>query len=177
MLGVFGLSPREHERRLQVGVGAITSVALLYALWMLPRGGFVPAELLPEVKVRRLRSAPHAVQETDSGFERLYDPPGVLGAAVFTGPSVERAVDRAARFTPIVQRYVLLDRFNEPLTSSVEGVAREWGVGVLSVSERCATRVLVPAADAVTGVPSAYRWWIAELAYESYLYESAHSAS
>ena len=177
MLGAFGPNPREHERRLQLGVGAITSVALLYALWMLPRGGLVPAEVLPEMKVRRLRSAPHAVQETDGGFERLYDPPGVLGAAVFTGRSVERVVDRAARFTPIVQRYVLLERFNEPLASSVESVAREWGVGVLSVSERCGTRVLIPAADAVIGMPSAYRWWIAELAYESYLYESAHSAS
>ena len=177
VLGAFGLNGHEHQRRAQLGIGAITSVALLCALWMLPRGGITPPELLPVGKVRRLRAAPHSVQETDGGFERLYDPPGVLGAVVFAGRSAERAVYQAARFTPIVERYVLLEQFNGPLAASVQSVAREWGVGVLSVSPRYGTQVLIPAADAVTGVPSAYRWWIAELAYESYLYDSAHAAS
>lgn len=177
MLGALEICPDEHERRKQAGVGAITSTALLHGLWMLPPHAPTPAAALPEVKVQRLRAAPHAAVETSAGFELTYSPPGVLRSVAFFGRSVERAVDRAVRFTPIVERHVLVTEDQQPVAAPTECIAREWGVGILSVGLGSCPEVLVPASPAETGVPSVYRWWAAELAYERYLYENAHPVS
>ena len=51
----------------------------------------------------------------------------------------------------------------------------------MSESSLCAAgnspEILVPAIPAETGVPSVYRWWMAELAYERYLYENTQLVS
>ena len=177
MLGALDISTGEHERRVRAGLGAITSTALLHGLWLLPPGGSTPSGMLPEVKVQRLRHAPHTAVETDAGFERTYAPPGILRSVAFSGRSVARTVDRAARFTPIVQRFVLIDESQKPVASSTECVAREWGVGIISLRRGSCPEVLVPASPAETGIPSVYRWWVAELAYERYLYESTQPVS
>ena len=177
MLGAFELSPNEHERRARARVGAIVSTALLHGLWLLPPGGPTPLGMLPDVKVQRLRAAPHAAVETDAGFERTYSPPGVLRSVALSGRNVERTVDRAARFTPIVQRFVLVDENQEPLNSSTACAAREWGVGIMSVRPGAGPHVLIPAGSADTGIPSVYRWWVAELAYERYLYKNTQPVS
>ncbi len=70
-------------------------------------------------------------------------------------------------------RLVLIEENQEPVASFIECVAREWGVGIMSLRCGACPEVLVPASPAETGVPSVYRWWVAELAYERYLYESA----
>ncbi len=172
MLGAFELHPDEHERRQRAGVGAITSKALLHGLWLLPSGGFVSSEDLPDVKVRRLRMAPHCAIETYCGFWRTYDPPGVLRTIAFSGNNVARAVHRAARFTPIFQRVVLANESSVPVPWSVECLAREWGVGIIALHDNEDSQVVVPASSPVVGVPSVYRWWVAELAYERFLYEN-----
>ncbi len=177
MLAAFELDPKEYKRRQRIGVGAITSKALLHGLWSLPTGGFVPSEALPDVKVQRLRTAPHSVIETDRGFWRTYDPPGTLRSVAFDGSSVDRSVHRAIRFTPIVQRFVLTHGSNEPVPWPIECLAREWGVGIIDVEQKDGPRVIVPASPAEIGVPSVYRWWLAELAYKNYLYERAQLVS
>ena len=177
MLGAFELHPDEHERRYREGVGAITSKALLHGLWLLPFGGFVASEALPDVKVQRLRMAPHAVIENQRGFSRTYAPPGVLRSVAFVSNSVARSVHRAVRFTPIFQRFVLTHESSGPVPWPVECVAREWGVGIIALSEKAGPRVVVPACPAKIGVPSVYRWWVAELAYERYLYKKAQLVS
>lgn len=176
MLGALEICPSEHERRRRYGVGGITSTALLHGLWLLPPHGPTPPGMLPEVKVERLRAAPHAAVETDEGFELSYSPPGVLRSVAMRSRSVERAVDRAARFTPIVERFVLVDE-TQPVASPTECVAREWGVGIISLRYGNAPEVRVPASPAETGIPSVYRWWVAELAYERYLYENTQPVS
>ena len=67
MAGAFALHADEHERRQRAGVGAITCRALLHGLWLLPPGGSTPISMLPDVKVQRLRAAPHAAMETKGG--------------------------------------------------------------------------------------------------------------
>lgn len=171
MIGALALCPHEHERRQRAGIGAVTSTALLHGLWLLPRGGSTPPDLLPDVKVQRLRAASNVAIETDEGFIRTYEPPGVLRSVVFCDSSVGRSVDRAARFTPIVQRFALLDEEHLVVPPSVEWVAREWGVGIIGLRQGSGPRILVPASLAEIGVPSVYRWWVAELAYKSYLRE------
>lgn len=170
MTGGFELYPDEHERRQRAGVGAITCRALLHGLWLLPPGGSTPLSMLPDVKVQRLQAAPHVAIETNSGFVRTYEPPGVLRSLAFYGRDLKRSVDRAARFTPIVQRFVLVEE-QQIVHPSVDWVAREWGVGIIKLRHGYSPETLVPADLPEIGVPSVYRWWAAELAYERYLRE------
>ena len=79
MFGTLEICSSEHERRRQAGVGAVTSTALLHGLWLLSPHGPTPSEMLPEIKVQRLRAAPHVAVETDEGFELAYSPPGAVG--------------------------------------------------------------------------------------------------
>ena len=161
------------------GKGSAPSLQRLssMALWLLPFGGFVASEALPDVKVQRLRMAPHAVIENQRGFSRTYAPPGVLRSVAFVSNSVARSVHRAVRFTPIFQRFVLTHESSGPVPWPVECVAREWGVGIIALSEKAGPQVVVPACPAKIGVPSVYRWWVAELAYERYLYKKAQLVS
>ena len=177
MLAAFELDPREHKRRQWIGIGAITSKALLHGLWMLPSGGFVPSGALPDVKVQRLRMVPHSVIETDRGFWRTYYPPGTLRSVAFDGSNLDRSVHRAIKFTPIVRRFVLTHESSGPVPWPTECLAREWGVGIIDIEEEAGPRVIVPASPAEIGVPSVYRWWLAELAYKHYLYEKAQLVS
>lgn len=177
MLGAFELHPDEHERRQRAGIGAITSKALLHGLWLLPSGGFVASEALPEVKVQRLRQAPHCAVETYCGFWRTYAPPGVLRTVAFSGNNLARAVQRAVKFTPIFQRIVLVNASSIPVPWPVECLAREWGVGIIALQDNGPPQTVVPASSPVVGVPSVYRWWVAELAYERFLYRRAQLAS
>ena len=177
MHGAFELCVEEHKRRLSEGVGAITSTALLCGLWLLPSGVPVAPEQLPDTKVRRLREAPYAAVKTDAGFERIYSPPGVLRSVIFSCRRVERSVDRAIRFTPIVQRFVLINQPHVPVPSAVECIAREWGVGIIALHAEAPAEILVPAMPAELGIPNVYRWWVAELAYKHYLYDIAQLVS
>lgn len=177
MLGAFELDEAEHMRRDQQGVGAVTSCGLLHGLWMLPTGGPVNAAALPDIKVQRLRSAPEMAQETPQGFVRTYSPPGILRAAAFVGGSLLQRVCRAARFTPIVERYAVADYRRRTVPLRVEYLAREWGVGIIETNQIGAYELKVPAAPAERGVPGVYRWWAAEQAYQCLLYESAQLVS
>ena len=170
MTGAFELYRDEHERRQGAGVGAITCRALLHGLWLLPPGGSTPLSMLPDVKVQRLQAAPHVAIETNGGFVRSYEPPGVLRSLAFYGKDLKRSVERAARFTPIVQRFVLVEE-QQIVHPSVDWFAREWGVGIIRLRQGSSPRVLVPASPAEVGIPSVYRWWVAELAYERFLQE------
>ncbi|MGD9794568.1 MAG: hypothetical protein AB7V43_13910 [Acidimicrobiia bacterium] len=176
MLLGFELDPVEHRRRSHLGVGALTSTELLHGLWLLPSHVPVPLSAVPPSKVERLRAAAHSVNETGCGFERLYSPPGIVRSVAFVGRNAERLVQRAIRFTPIFQRVAVVADSPQPLSSRVECTAREWAVGIIEVDAGAAT-VAIAAGPAETGVPSVYRWWMAELAYESWLYENAQLVS
>lgn len=158
----------EHRRRESAEIGAITSTGLLHALWQLPTGGRVEATALASAKVDRLRSAPHSVLESGASFERLYSPPGTVCTVAFVGRSGRALIDRAIRFTPIVQRLAILVDPTACVSPRHLATAREWGVGVVQVSDDAVLQLVDPA-PSEKGVPSVYRWWIAELAYRSWL--------
>lgn len=173
MLGAFELDEVEHMRRVRQGIGAVTSCGLLHGLWLLPSGGTIRAAALPSDKLQRVRDAPHTARESAGRIMRTYSPPGVVRAVAFAGRCIERTVSRAARFTPIVQRFALVEDGGESVPLRVEYEAREWGVGIVALNYGDRAERVVPASAAVVGVPSVYRWWIAELAYERLLYENA----
>lgn len=165
----------EHVRRSRVSAGAVTSRALLHGLWLLPAGVPVPTAAIPERKRQHLRTAGHFAQEDGGCLERLYSPAGAVRAIAIAGADIERSVERAIRFTPIVQRVVVTDIATRP-SSGTLALAEDWGVGVVRArADGC--DVLLHPAPAVVGVPAVYRWWLAELAYEGWLQQSAQPVS
>lgn len=174
--GAFSLNPDEHDRRQGFGAGAVTSLALLHGLWMLPEDCPVETGALPDVKVRRLRDSPDAAVEKDGYLVRSYRPAGVLRGVAFAGDSVDRTIECAIQFSPIVSRFVFLSPA-QSLTTRLEWLAREWSVGVFQRASCSEGSFLVPPSSPVLGVPSVFRWWIAELAYESLLQTSAQPVS
>jgi hypothetical protein len=110
------------------------------------------------------------------GFDRLYSSPGVVRAVAFAGRNATRIIELAVRFTPIVQRIAVIVNSGQPLPDSLKALAREWGVGVIELSGEVHRHVLT-ASRAEIGVPSVYRWWIAEVAYSSWLYENTQPLS
>lgn len=175
MLATFEPNDDEHARRSALDLGAVTSTALLHGLWLLPSGVPVPMDEVPDHKRGRLESARHLVEVVDGCFERLYSPAGAVRMVAFGGTRTSRSVQLAARFTPIVQRFALCEGLAPP-SSNVLRSAQAWGVGLVQYAGGSA-RVLVAPPVAELGVPAVYRWWIAELAYSSWLYESAQPVS
>lgn len=164
----------EHDRRAALGAGAVDSLSLLHGLWMLPAGGTVDVASVPDVKLRALRDAVHHVSVIDSErLARTYSPAGVVRAVGFVGRSVERAIRRAARFTPIVERVVLVEP-GVVVAGRAAREALEWGVGLVDTEQG---ELVVPGLQAVKGVPAVYRWWLAELAYAGLLHENAQPVS
>lgn len=175
LVAAFDPDHHEHARRVALRVGAVTSTPMLHGLWLLPAGIPVPVESVPSVKRRQLRDAHHFVAESQTGFERLYSPPGIVRAVCFTGTEPMRSIGRAARFTPIVER-IVVTQAGVHTSRRARSVADEYGIGLLEASE-AEVKIVLPPRAAVMGVPAVYRWWIAELAYESWLQQSAQPVS
>jgi hypothetical protein len=175
LIAAFEPDRQEHDRRSTLGVGSVTSRPTLHGLWLLPAGIAVPTEALPAVKQRRLREAHPFAVEIGSFFERRYAPPGVVRAVAFTGREPQHLLDQAIRFTPIVERLVVISP-GHSMRSDDWRLAEEFGVGIVEIGENGA-RVLVGQQEATLGVPAVFRWWIAELAYESWLQQSAQPVS
>lgn len=171
----FDADMGEHLRRSTAGARAVTSRSLLHGLWQLPAGVPVPTAAIPERKRQHLRTAGHFAHEDGGCLERLYSPAGVVRAIAIAGADIERSVRQAIRFTPIVQRVVVTDVTTEPSSATLV-LAEVWGVGVVRARED-GCEVLRYPAPAVVGVPAVYRWWLAELAYEGWLQQSAQPVS
>lgn len=176
MLAWLDVDRDECERRADLSVGAVTSNGLLHGLWLLPHGLPVCEDALPVEKVRRFRDAPFAVVESGGVFERTYAPIGAVRAVAFGGRCWTRAVTRAIRFTPIVQRIAVVYEPRSSLRPEVALDAMEWGVGAVLARESSVEPVL-SAGPAVVGAPSVYRWLLAELAFDAWCQENAQYAS
>lgn len=175
VLAALDVDPGEHERRAAARLGAVTSTGLLHALWLLPSGVPVATENVPPLKRQRLRAAQGFVNEHRNRFERRYSPPGVVRSVGFTAASWNRAIDRAAAFTPIFERLAITPCQPTPSRAALT-IARTNGIGVLQLGPHGDTLVVPPRA-AVRGVPAVYRWWIAELAYARWRQDSAQPVS
>ena len=175
MLAAFEPNDEEHARRSALDVGAVTSTALLHGLWLLPLGVPVPIDDVPDHKRRCLESAGQLVNVADGCFERLYSPPGAIRVVAFSGTRTSRSLRQAAKFTPIVQRLAFAEGPVHP-SASILRTAELLGIGLVQCADG-ATNVLVTPSVPELGVPAVYRWWIAELAYSSWLYENAQPVS
>jgi hypothetical protein len=171
------LDHHEHQRRATEGIGALTSTGLLHGLWLLPSRLPVPIAEIPDVKLERLRSTPGCVIECNQSLIRIYSPPGVVERLTFEGSSIRGLLRRAIKAAPVFERNIIVRCARQPaIDSRTLAEATEWGVGIsIAVGEEIETIVL-PSRPSL-GVPSVYRWWVAELAYEGVLYENTQLLS
>lgn len=170
----FDIDSTEHARRHATGVGAVTATSLLHGLWLLPSGVPVPAEALPDHKREPLSKLPALVAASDDQLRRTYEPAGVMRAVACGGRSPGKAIEGAARFSPIFRRYAAVAP--DAATATAVASAISHGVGVVE-TDGVEARIICDAPDAVLGVPAVYRWWVAELTYEAWLYESTQPVS
>lgn len=166
------LDLEEHRRRSALGLGAVISTGLLYALWELPYGVGIPREKLSSLDCETLDNAGNGWTEAASNnITRCYQPPGKVHSIAITDRSLARAVQRVATHPPTTKRLAiwLASHLNpSPRTTATMERAQRLGIGVIS-SDGSVFEELITPADAAIGRPAVFRWWQAELAYRNWL--------
>lgn len=156
----------EHERREDLGLGAVTSLALLDALLNLPLGVSTHRDDLAPYAREVLLAAPAGVVEWDGAWvNRLLVPPLTVVAALVRTPTWRRAIQRAGRFAPFAQRLIIFDRVPSP---ELTWEANLDGVGVWAVVDG-ETREVCPPEPFVRRYWKAAGWRFAEHAYGAWL--------
>lgn len=156
-------------RRASLGLGAITSTGVLHALWSTPiqpisRGAF------DDINLHTLDSLSEALVSHDENgtTSRIYHPIGEIVALYTLDKSIRQGVKRAIRIPPIFKRLCIW--VNHESCKNVDKqtllYAQRARTGVISL---CNTHVeeLIRPHNRIPGIPAVFRWWVAELAYET----------
>ncbi len=170
---IAGLSVDEHEhcRRVELGLGAIVDRRLLHALWALPGGEPVEQSSLAEIDATTLRQHGKLLVDRVGGqLLRRFRPAGSVGIAIVADRRAEDAIQRLSHVPPIFPRLAVAGE--EPGGEAI-GLAHRRRVGLAALHSG-RYEVKVEPSQPILGSPAVYRWWVAELAYERWLY--AHSA-
>lgn len=166
------LNEVEHNRRKNLGLGALTSTGLLHSLWEIPHGIPFLRESLKSFDLAELDNGePGWIGEHDGKMIRHYQPPGTVRSIVVADESLAAAVSRAARHPMTVRRTAVWFRQSTRLNLRAENTlsrAHALGIGVI-VAKDGQMAQLVPSLDAMRGRPAVFRWWQAELAYRNWL--------
>lgn len=166
VLMAFELDESEHARRVVGSLGPVRSRGLLHALWALPEGLSWPASGISQLDADTLRheGAGH-VMVTQQSIHRVYRPAGRVSAIGIKTQRLANAVERVSEFPPIFRRYAV---GTKAATTDVAALEMAQAVGVGSaVAHSNGLRVLAAAEPPKAGVPSIYRWWLAEVAYHA----------
>jgi hypothetical protein len=173
VLMAFEVDAAEHERRGQRPYGAVRSRGLLHALWALPEGIAWPVSGLSRLDADTLKDEGDGfVTWIDESVVRLYRPAGHVWAVGLASKRLIDAVATASQFPPIFRRYAVAAKATRSDPDAI-AAARTVGVGV-AVTGPDGLNVVGRAEPARTGVPGIYRWWLAEMAYRSWLQTNAH---
>lgn len=173
MLMSFELDAIEHARRLEQSLGPLQSRSLLHALWALPEEITWPISGVNRLDVETLEREGHGYITKESGFiNRVYRPAGQVRAIGLASRRLVDAVVTASQFPPIFRRYALSTRAG---SSDLDATAIALNVGVgAAIAHLDGVNVLTQAKPPKIGVPSVYRWWLAEVAYRGWLQTNAH---
>ena len=160
------------RRRDCAGMGAVTSRGLLHALWSVPHEIPVPWLALSPLDRFTLESEGKGwVELNPRHVIRRYQPPGVVRTVSVSDESLPRAIIRVGARPPVFERIALWKRTSATtprIRRATLDRARLLGIGV-AVSDPSGVSELLAPQPAEMGVPSVYRWWQAELAYQSWL--------
>lgn len=173
VLMALELDATEHARRLERSVGPLRSRGLLHALWTLPEGLAWPASGIERLDALTLeREGDGFVVMDRDAVVRVYRPAGRVRAIGLVGRRLPDIVATASRFPPIFRRYAIAAKVTSTDPQAV-AAAQTVGIGA-AIAGPDGLRVLGEAEPAQVGVPGIYRWWLAEVAYRSWLQTNAH---
>lgn len=173
VLMAFELDATEHARRLERSVRPLRSRGLLHALWALPEGLAWPTSGLDRLDALTLEREGDGFVVVDGDVVvRVYRPAGRVRAVGFVGGRLPDVVATASRFPPIFRRYGFAAKAARTDPDAI-AAARTVGIGA-AIAGPDGLRVLGEAEPAQVGVPGVYRWWLAEVAYRSWLQTNAH---
>lgn len=165
VMGLLSVSEPERQRRRALpAVGDLSDLDLLHSLWNIPFGEPISEIALEADVVATLDRFPAAVERNGDVLLRTFQPIGHIGAVIFSASKPEAAVNQAIRFTPIIRRFA---RVEVKPSSAILAEAAEWGIGILVADKGERPVVLRNAAQPVIGLPTVFRWWLAEHAYRS----------
>lgn len=163
----YRFNDREHERRVEIGLGAVTSPDVLRLLVSLPLGERVRSGALTSADRRRLRTVGEAAIASDGPeLVRLAVPAVEAGIALVASESWRQGLEAAGRFTPFCARAIVLRR--EPRdVAALRMEADFYGIGVIIAdsSDQDAPLVLVPPAAFVRERFSVGGWLFLEQLY------------
>ena len=154
----------EHERRRDVGIGAVTNQRLLDVLMSLPIGLGVPVDAIDEGSRRVVRRAPDGtVAEVGTEFVRLLRRPIMIESVLATAGTWRAAQPAISYFAPHCERTVrlTLSEVEPPVSAEAEHL----GVGIESMDGD----LLVAPRPFVTRRFTSYGWWFTETVYEEWL--------
>ena len=159
------LHEAEHQRRLAVGLCAVTDLGLLDRLLALPPGELVRWDDLNPDDGRRFRAAPEGVVEcTSPGVRRVLTYPVSVPMVLVRSRSWRRGLQRASAFEPFAQRVLLLEGADRDLYQ-LTWEADVLGVGVWIHDGRALQEVVAPAPWRQLYVKAA-AWRFRERAYQ-----------
>ena len=162
------IDPDEHTRRQHCGLGAITQLWMLDVLMNLPFGERVSVTSLDSSEQWALDRVPVGTVERDGRWViRLCRPVTEITAVVFWGQRLQTLLKRAAPFTRVAQRMVVLDSM-PPNFDEIVWEASYQGTGVWSACTSGATE-LVAAEPVRHRYFTAARWHVYECAYRAWL--------
>lgn len=170
---VLALNRDEHRKRLDRGLGALTSLGPLHALWSLPAESPLICDRMTPEDLETLQSLPDGyVERAEAALRRNYEPPGFVRLVGVVGRNLDRLLAQTHSIAPIVQRVAIWRRHDHPPSVSAALGVRltRSGLGLVSIDDEGNAVILQQPAEAQPGVPAVYRWWVAEKAYESWLY-------
>lgn len=173
LLMAFELDASEHQRRVDQSLGPVRSRGLLHTLWALPHGLAWPTSGLDRHDARMLRDHGGGFATLNGGSAtRHYLPAGRVRAVGIASRRLTDAVATASQFPPIFRRYALAGRRSRSDHDAAVS-AKVIGVGA-AVTSPDGLRILARAEPPKRGVPGVYRWWLAEVAYRSWLQAKVH---
>jgi hypothetical protein len=166
----------EHSRRLQAGLGGVTSLLLIDALMNLPLRTPVHRSDLDPAMCQRLEGVPKGVVLCEGGwFTRLLTPPLTVVAVVVRARGWRESVSRIWPFAAFAQQILLLDEM--PVRSSAFlWEAQLSGIGVWAKCDGELRELLAPE-------PFTRRYWkpagwrFVERAYRTQIISSARQGS
>jgi hypothetical protein len=158
----------EHRRREREGLGAVISRRSLHALWDLPQGLGWPLGAVDALDEQTLRAEGRGLARFDAEtITREYEPAGTVEALAVVRHRLRDAVDAIRGLPPTVQRYAIAATRSRA-DAGISAMADRMGVGTV-ILDGVTPVPLNRAAPAHVGVPGIYRWWLAEVAYGSWL--------
>lgn len=155
----------EHQRRTEIGLGAVESISALRYLSSMPADLPWPRNSVSEGERCRL-PAGCIENESDLLVRRLV-PAMTIGSVYVPGRGWRRLLERAARFAPYAARYVWVARVPGEATALVRAAeATLWGIGIVEGTDR---RVVLEAEPFTRMRWTPASWLFSEMAYGQFL--------